>query len=144
MQLRRKNICLGAMAALFAVIYGNLVFMARSHTFSIQEMDQTRGTSQMACKFQQTCDEYNRYSLNCAGQSNGTPCDTCFEPSKKVTYLQQADGVCVGGWKYDNLALVPRICGGVSVNASCLNNVCDAATFSTELICDQPNVIIQQ
>lgn len=144
MRSRLKNIYLGAIVALFATIYGNMVLIAKSGELSIQEMDQTRGTSQMACQFQQSCDAYNHFSLNCAGQTNGTSCSTCENASENVAYLKQAQDECAGGWKYDYQAAKPMPCGGLSENAACQNNVCSTATYTEDIICSAPNVIAHQ
>ena len=142
MRVRRIAIATCLITSLFVIGLWDMEILAGYSELSIQEMDQTKGTSQMACKFQKSCDEYNNYTFNCAGQPDFTPCSTCENASHQVTYLEMANGLCTGGWKYDNGATKPNICGGVSLAASCQNNVCTTSVFSQLIKCGQPSVII--
>lgn len=141
---RRLSFATCMIASLFVTHFWNMGIFAKHTELSIEEMDQTRGTSQMVCKFQKSCDAYNNYAFNCAGQPDFTPCTTCQNASSQVTYLEMANGMCTGGWKYDSGATKPNICGGRSLGASCRNNACYATVFNYPADCEQPSVIINQ
>ena len=144
MRVRRFAIASCLITSLFVIALWNPDILAEYSELTAQEMNQTKGTSQMVCKFQKSCDAYNNYVANCAGQPDFTPCTTCEKASSQVTYLEMADGMCTGGWKYDFNATKPNICGGLSLVAGCQNNVCTATTYSILNNCNQPSVIINQ
>lgn len=140
----RDILTVGCLSGLLATTFWNMDIFAGSGELTIQEMDQTRGTSQMVCKFQQSCDAYNHYSGNCAGLPDDTPCITCEGANTTVDYLDMSNGMCTGGWKYDSEASLPVNCGGQSKDGKCKNQICTANEYYILLKCDQPNLITNQ
>lgn len=144
MRVRRFAIASCLITSVFVIALWDTKILANYSNLTTLEMNDTKGTSQMVCKFQKSCDAYNNYEANCDGEPDFTRCTTCENASSQVTYLEMADGMCTGGWKSDSEATKPNICGGLSLLAGCQNNICTSTLYSLTNKCNQPSVIINQ
>jgi hypothetical protein len=118
--------------------------LSATRELSPSEMELLRGTSTNVCKYTQSCDAYNHFSGECAGQQDGTTCTACWNGSGTVTYLDTAKNGCnppPPGIKYDTTA--GNFCGTQSFTASCVAGQCNTTVWSFNF-CTEPNDIISQ
>lgn len=124
-----------------------LISLMDADCLSASEMSSTRGTSIMVCTYTQSCDAYNQFSGQCAGQVKGTACSTCSNGATQITYLDMITNNCQApqapGLKYGNGPPANVNCGNQSANAMCDGNAkCVAKLFGSA--CSQPDDVVSQ